>query len=87
MSYALFIVIAGDTIRRLEQCVSQASPSASCVMMLTHFVIVRSAAELTRLPGRVYIEESSCAIFGTVLPFDPHEYRLRRAGSPALRHH
>lgn len=82
VSYALFIVIAGDTIRRLGAMrFTGIAIGISCVMMLTHYIIVRSPAELTRLPGRVYIEGIILAIFGTVLPSILMSIGLQRAGS------
>lgn len=79
--YAAFILISGDTIRRVGPLLfGGIAVGFSCLFMMIHFALVHSPAEIVAYPLPVYGHGLLLAVFGTVAPALLMSLGLKRAG-------
>ncbi len=79
--YAIFILISGDTIKRVgARLFGALAVGFSCVFMMLHFAVVKSPAEILSYPPPVYAHGLILAVFGTVAPALLMSVGLKRAG-------
>lgn len=79
--YAIFIIIAGGTIKRVGPLLfAGIAVGFSCVFMMIHFSLVHSPADMLTYPPAVYTHALILAIFGTVAPSLLMSLGLKRAG-------
>lgn len=68
-TYALFILLSGDVIRRVGSMrFTGFAGGFSCLFMLVHSAVSRPAAAMLHLPPAVYGEGLILAVLGTVAP-------------------
>lgn len=69
LTYAGFILLSGDTVRRVGSLrFTGLAAGFSCVFILTHAALARPAGLWLHLPAPVYVEGLILALFGTVIP-------------------
>lgn len=79
--YATFILISGDTIKRVGPLLFAAiAVGFSCVFMMIHFACTHSISDVFLYPKPVYGHTVVLAVFGTVAPALLMSHGLKRAG-------
>jgi drug/metabolite transporter (DMT)-like permease len=69
ITYALYYLGTGDLVKRIGAMrLAGLSGSASCVLVLAHYLLVGQPAQLPDLPGMVFGHAAMMAAFSTVLP-------------------
>jgi drug/metabolite transporter (DMT)-like permease len=82
LTYATFIMLSGETIKRVGALrFTGIVVGFSCLIMQAHHAVMRPVSVLFSLPGKVYGYGVILAIFGTVAPALLLSLGLKRAGA------